>query len=105
MKTNYILFTVNGTKLYRDMGFIFKANSVLKSKVNSLPMDKIVNLSKLKAFADNKINMTKELEFVLGREENIVGKEENSGYQHFPTMFSKAFFSRGVRSQDYVGKS
>ena len=40
--------------------------------------------------------------------ENIVGEEENVGYQHFllfPTMFSKAFFSRGVKSRDCVVKS
>ena len=31
----------------------------------------------------------------MGREENIVGKGENAGYQHFPffpTMFSKGFY-------------
>ena len=31
----------------------------------------------MKAFADDKINVTKELKFVLGREENIMGKGEN----------------------------
>ena len=41
-------------------------------------------MSKLKAFADNKINMTQKLKFVSVREENIVGKGENAGYQHFP---------------------
>ena len=40
--------------------------------------------SKLKAFADDKINMTQKLKFVSGRAENIVGKGENAGYQHFP---------------------
>ena len=69
---------------------------LLKS-VNSLPNGKI--LTKLKAFADNKINGTKEKKFVLERDENIVGK----GYQHFspfPTVFSKAFFFRVVKSGD-----
>ena len=47
----------------------------------SLPNDKILDQSKLKAFADNKINVTEKLKFVLGRVENIVGKEENAGYQ------------------------
>ena len=28
---------------------------------------------------------------------NIVGKGENAGYQHFPTMFSKGFFMRVVK--------
>ena len=38
---------------------------------------------KLKAFADDKINVTEKLKFVLGLEENNVGKGENAGYQHF----------------------
>ena len=39
--------------------------------------------------------MTKELKLVLGREENIVGKGENAGYQHFLLFlqcFQKASF-------------
>ena len=50
---------------------------------NSIPNDKILDQSKLKAFADDKINMTENLKFVLGRLENIVEKGENAGYQHF----------------------
>ena len=50
---------------------------------NSLPNDKFLYLSKLKAFADVKINVREKLEFVLGSMENIVGKGENAGYQHF----------------------
>ena len=51
--------------------------------------------SKLEAFADDTINVTQKLKFVLGRVENIVGKGENAGNQHFllsPQCFSKAFF-------------
>ena len=43
-------------------------------RVNSLPNNKILGQSKLKAFADNKINVAEKLKFVLGRVENIVGK-------------------------------
>ena len=35
--------------------------------VNSLPNNKFLNLSKLKAFVDNKINLNESFEFVLGR--------------------------------------
>ena len=52
--------------------------------------------SKLKAFADNKIDMTEKLKFVFGRIENIVGKGENAGYQHFLHFlqcFQKAFYA------------
>ena len=37
----------------------------------------------------------------MGRVENIVGKGENAGYQHFlllPTMFSKAFHLGGNKT-------
>ena len=55
---------------------------------NSIPIysflyNKILDWSKLKAFTDDKINLTEKLKFVSGRVEKIVGKEENAGYQHF----------------------
>ena len=52
--------------------------------------------SKLKVFAEDNINVNKKFQFVLGRVENIVGKGENAGYQHFllfPQCFQKASFS------------
>ena len=61
---------------------------------NSLPDDKVLDWSNLKAFADDKINETEKLKFVMGRIENIVGKGENAGYQHFlffPQCFQEAF--------------
>ena len=47
--------------------------------LNSLPNDKILDWSKMKAFTDDKINLSEKLKFVLGRVENIVGKGENVG--------------------------
>ena len=47
------------------------------SRQLTLPNDKILDPSKLKPFAEDKINVTEQLKFVLGRAENIVGKEEN----------------------------
>ena len=61
---------------------------------NPLPDNKISKWSKLKAFADNKLNATQDIKVVFHRIENIVGKEENAGYQHFllfPRCFQKAF--------------
>ena len=46
---------------------------------NSLPSDKILDWSKFKVFADNKINATEKLKIVMGRIENIIGKGENAG--------------------------
>ena len=74
-------------------------NSFLQHEVgffNSLPEDKILGLSKLKAFADDKLSITQTIKVVFHRIENIVGKEENAGYQHFllfPQCFRKTFSS------------
>ena len=68
------------------------------SKLNSLPNDKSLDKSSLKAFADNKINVNEKLKFVFGRVENIVGKGENAGNQHFIVFlqcFQKSFFFQG----------
>ena len=68
----------------------------LKEMVNSSPNDKILDWSKLKAFADDKIKLAKMMIFVFDTTENIVGKGENAGNQHFllfPQCFQKAFYS------------
>ena len=44
--------------------------------INSLPNNKILALTKLKAFADDKLNVTKMIISVFDRVENIVGKGE-----------------------------
>ena len=44
--------------------------------VNPLPDDKILNQTKLKALADDKLNVTKMIISVFDRVENIVGKGE-----------------------------
>ena len=57
---------------------------ILVSKlVNPLPNGKILNWSKLKAFSDDKIIVTEIMISLPDRVENIVGKGENAGYQHF----------------------
>ena len=50
----------------------------------------ILDQSKFKELAVDKINATKKLKFVLGMVENILGKGENAGYQHF-LLFPKCF--------------
>ena len=67
--------------------------------LTSLPKDKILDWTKLKAFADDKINVTEKLKSVLGRVENIVGKGENARYQHFllfPQCFQNIQFSSAI---------
>ena len=50
---------------------------------NPLPNGKILDRSKLKTYADDKIKVLKMMIFVFERVDNIVGKGENAGYQHF----------------------
>ena len=57
--------------------------------IDSLPNVKILDLSKLKVFADNKINGTHRKSSLV-RIENIVGKGEHAGYQHF-LLFLQCF--------------
>ena len=58
-----------------------------------LTLPNVWGLTKLKAFADDKFNVAKMVISLLDRVENIVGKGENAGYQHFllfPKCFQKA---------------
>ena len=50
----------------------------------------MLDQSKLKALADNKVNVTQKLKFDSGSVENILGKGENAGYLHF-LLFTKCF--------------
>ena len=64
--------------------------------INPLTDDKILDLPIVKAFADDKLNVTQNIKVVFHRIENFVRKEENAGYQHFlpfPQCFQKAFSS------------
>ena len=70
------------------------------SHINSLPNDKSLDWSKLKAFADDKIKVTEKLKILLERVENIVGKGENAGYQHFllfPQCFQKDSYTGSLK--------
>ena len=72
----------NGNTLH-----VYLKGSVVAEKpmqvFNSLPNNKILDLSKFKAFTDDKLNVTQKLKFDLGSIESIVEKGENAGYQHF----------------------
>ena len=64
--------------------------------LNPLPDDKTFGLPKLKAFADDKLNVTQHVKVDCVRVEDIVGKEESASYQHFLLFlqyFQKAFSS------------
>ena len=69
----------------------------LTVSVNSLQNDKILDVTKLKAFADDKINVAQMMISVFDRVENIVEKRENAGYQHF-LLFPHSFQDASFRS-------
>ena len=58
--------------------------------VNSVPHNKILDVTKLKAFADDKLNIVKMAISLFDKVENTVGKGENTGYQHF-LLFPQGF--------------
>ena len=61
----------------------------------TLPNNRMLDLSKLKAFADGKLNTAKLMISVCDGLETIVGKGENACYQHFVLYnASKAFLFR-----------
>ena len=68
---------------------------------------KCLDLSELKAVSDNNLHLTYRWKFALGRVENISGKGENVGYQHFLLFlqcFLKPSFLGVVKSQDCIVK-
>ena len=92
---NYISVIIglqNTHILIRYIAFIFQ-------RFNSLP-NKFLDWSKLKAFADKKINASEKLKIAFGRVENVAGKGENAGYQHFllfPQCFQKASYTGSLK--------
>ena len=68
----------------------------------SLTFDKISDWSKLKGFADDKIKVNEILKFGMGMVENIVGRGENVGYQHF-LLFPQCFHKPSVAGSFKVG--
>ena len=65
---------------------------LLVHDINPLPNDKYFDATKLKAFADDKLNVAKMMIFLFDRAENTLAKGQNAGYQHFflfPQCFPK----------------
>ena len=65
-----------------------------------LPDCKVLASSKLKAFADDNVIMAEMVQSFFDKVENIVGKGENAGYQHFLLFlqcFQKSSFSGSLK--------
>ena len=68
--------------------------------LNPCPNGTFFRWTKFKAFADDAFGVAKLIISVFYRVENIVGKGENAGYQHFfpfPQYFQKASFSESLK--------
>ena len=75
-------------------------NFVAWQQVNSIPNKKILDCSKFKAVADDKMNVTQILNFFLGKVKITLEKEENAGHQHFllsPKCFEKPPFLESLK--------
>ena len=76
-------------------GSFFRVVKSWDCVVNSIN-DKILDWSKFNSSVGNNLYVPKMMIYVFDREENIVGKGENAGYQHFflfPQSFQKLSFS------------
>ena len=78
---HYIQNVFQRQKYYADM---------YKNSLNFLLNNKILDMTKLKAFPDEKLNVARMMISSLDRVENTVGKEENACYQHF-LLFLQCF--------------
>ena len=83
-----------GFKLTTTRSKVRHAHQSHPGEVTFLPNDKVLGFSKLKALADDKLNVAIMIIPVFDRLENILGKGENADYQHFllfPQCFPKGF--------------
>ena len=73
---------------------------MLRTNMNSLPNDKILDQSNLKVFADDILNVVQMMICVTDWVKNIVGQGENAGYKHFllfPQCFQKASYPGSLK--------
>ena len=69
---------------------------------------KTLDKSKLKALADDKINVTKKVEICFGKGRKHCGKRRKCwfpAFSPFPAMFSKGFYPWGTKSRECAVKS
>ena len=72
-------------------------------RVDALPNDENLAMSKLKTFADGKSKVTQNITIVFRRIESIVGLNgENAGHQHF-LLFSHCFQNTSLSRSLKVG--
>ena len=96
--------SLKNCRLEKSLGICdkYRPRPVYSVRLNPFPHNKILDQTKLKAFADDKLDITKMIISVFDRVENIVGKGEiacTSNFSFYPQCFQKASFpeaSKGV---------
>ena len=84
---------------------LFQFGECVWERVNSLPNNETLDMIKLLAFADEKLNIIKVTISLCDRVENYCSKRREfwlPAFSPFPKLFSRAFFFRVVNSQDAV---
>ena len=85
----YQSFTTKQNFLLVEFESICREHNKFDSNIDFLGKDRlrILVLTKMKAFADNKLNIAKMMISVCERVEKIVGRGENKGFLLFPQCF------------------
>ena len=86
MKVKVDIITSDDIKIYYTGKFqdftarcVIKLIKAINQSINSSLIEKNLEVTKLKAFADDKLDIIKMVISLFGRVENAVGKEENAG--------------------------
>ena len=87
--------------------YVCRQFTIIAAEFKSLPNGKFFDWSKLKAFADDKFHCKIEICFGKGSRKHCVKRRKCwlPAFPPFPTMFSKGFFPRVVKSRHCVVKS
>ena len=88
--TSFSDISMKSTNFSIDINAFYKGHYYLHNPSNSLATCKILDLINLKVFVGYTINVIEKLTFNFINIENIVGKGENEGYQHF-LLFQQCF--------------
>ena len=73
---------------------------ILRNVFNSLPNNKFLDWSNLKAFSVDKINVAEKLKFILQRVGNIVRKGENADYNVLKSPVFQGHLKSGLFGKD-----
>ena len=77
-------YNIDGNYKISALHFVSKLYEDFQTGFNSVPNNKFIEWSQSKAIQDNKLNVTENLKFVMGRVENLVGKGQTLVTSIFP---------------------